>query len=145
MKNPGRVRGMLALAAVTLWLAAAGGTAKAQVDAQGIGPGGPGVFINCIATEVHPNAQPGTTLLLFNAQNRGDSQRFASLLARADGSYVQVQSRNGRWVSAPVVRLQNCSGRGLLLFPNGAMRLRDYDPITVKFGPSGPGYGPGPR
>lgn len=101
-------------------------------------PAGSGV-VACVALEAHPNAQPGTTVVLFHQQNRSDQPRFASLLARADRSYVQIQTRQGKWITASVVRLRNCFGRGLLLFPSGAAQLRDADVFNVRFS------GPGPR
>jgi len=95
-------------------------------------PPGNGI-VTCVALEVHPNAQAGTTVVLFHQQNRNDQSKFASLLSRADGSYVQIQTRQGRWITASVVRLRNCFGRGLLLFPSEAVRLRDSDVFDVRF------------
>jgi len=94
--------------------------------------------VTCVALEAHPNAQPGTTVVLFHQRDKSDQARLASLLARADGSSVEIQTRQGKWVTASLVRLRNCFGRGLLLFPSGAAELKDHDVFSVKFGPPGP-------
>ncbi|HTZ72761.1 MAG TPA: hypothetical protein VMB47_02495 [Candidatus Aquilonibacter sp.] len=126
------------MTAALFWLLA-WSPALAQQSTQMVPPPFPpgNGIVTCVALEVHPNAQPGTTVVLFHQQNRNDQSRFASLLSRADGSYVQIQTRQGRWITASVVRLRNCFGRGLLLLPSSAVRLRDSDVFDVRF--SGPG------
>jgi hypothetical protein len=90
----------------------------------------------CTALEVHINAQSGVTLVLFHQRDKADQARLASLLAGGDGSSVQVQTGQSEWVNASVVRLRDCFGRGLLVFPSSALKLKDGDAVTVKFGGS---------
>lgn len=106
----------------------------APIVAQNVRTGSPETeTIICTALEVHANAQPGTTIAIIHQQSKPDQARFASLLARADGGSVQIQAKDGAWVTATIVRLRSCFGRGLLLFPSGGLKLTDRDVIHVKF------------
>lgn len=92
--------------------------------------------IICTVLEVHASAQLGTTIAIIHQQSKPEQAKFASLLAQADGGSVQIQAKGGQWVSASIVRLRSCFGRGLLLFPSSALKLTDRDVLNVKF--SGP-------
>jgi hypothetical protein len=89
--------------------------------------------VACRVIEAHTNSQPPVIIVLFHQRDKNDQPRFAALLKQADGSTVQIRIGKGDWQAVSVVRLRNCFGRGLLMFPAGATKLRDKDEFLAKF------------
>jgi len=90
-------------------------------------------LVACTALEAHTSAQPGVTVVLFHQRDKKDQPRFASLLKQADGSTIEVRIGKGDWQTVSVARLRMCFGRGLLVFPAGAIKLRDKDEFQARF------------
>lgn len=90
----------------------------------------------CRVLEVHSSSAPAVIVVLFHQRDKQDQPRFAALLTQNSGSTVAVQSGNSAWVSATVVRLKSCFGRGLLLLSPGSLAIKDGDAFRVKFSAS---------
>lgn len=90
-------------------------------------------IVACRVLEMHASAQPAVIVALFHQRDKKDQPRLASLLKQADGSTVQIRVGKGDWQSVSVARLRNCFGRGLLMFPAGATKLKDKDEFLAKF------------
>ena len=57
-----------------------------------------------------------------------------ALLRAASEKVVGIQTGDGAaWQTAPVVRLKNCFGRGLLILPEGAPPLADGATFLLRF------------
>jgi hypothetical protein len=88
--------------------------------------------IPCRVLEAHAAASPAVTVVLFHQQEKVDQDRLASLLREKTESPVMVKTGNAEWISATVIRLKDCFGRGLLLFPAGAQAPKEGETILLK-------------
>jgi hypothetical protein len=128
-----RLRFLLAMAALVLFLALVGGTMLADGQTQPSSQRAASNIVACKVLETHTAAQPGVTLILFHQRDKKDQPRFASLLKQADGSTIDIRIGKGEWQTASVARLRMCFGRGLLVFPPGTIKLRDGDEFVARF------------
>jgi hypothetical protein len=95
----------------------------------------------CRAMEAHTSRDPAVTVVLFHQRDRADAQRLMALLRHASEKVVEFQTGDGAaWQTAPVVRLKNCFGRGLLILPAGAAPLSEGARFLLRF----PGAAPSP-
>lgn len=95
-------------------------------------PADPNV-VACHALEVHTNAQPAVTVLVFNQKNRDDHERLSDLLKDNEGVSVEVKASDGTWHKASVARLRSCFGRGLLFFSGDASPVEEKDDFLLRF------------
>jgi hypothetical protein len=89
--------------------------------------------IACRALEVHASTQPAVIAVVFHQRDKADQARLASLLQHLAGESVELQTGDGKWASAAVVRLKSCFGRGLLLLPADGPPLKDGSTFVLKF------------
>lgn len=109
---------------------AAGTTAKPAAPTAK--PADPNV-VACHALEVHTNAQPAITILVFNQKNRDDHERLSDLLKDNEGASVEVKASDGTWHKASVARLRSCFGRGLLFFSGESSPVEEKDDFVLRF------------
>ncbi|HWF39335.1 MAG TPA: hypothetical protein VG322_12485 [Candidatus Acidoferrales bacterium] len=95
-------------------------------------PADPNV-VACHALEVHTNAQPAITILVFNQKNRDDHERLSDLLKDNEGASVEVKASDGTWHKASVARLRSCFGRGLLFFSGESSPVEEKDDFVLRF------------
>ena len=105
-------------------------TAKAAASTAK--PADPNV-VACHALEVHSNAQPAVTVLVFNQKNRDDHERLSDLLKDNEGSSVEIKASDGTWHKASVARLRSCFGRGLLFFSGESSPVEEKDDFVLRF------------
>ena len=89
--------------------------------------------VACRVLEAHAAAWPEVTIILFHQQQNEDQARLGSLLRAKSGAQVGVKLAGGDWKPATVVRLKNCFGRGLLLFPAAGPAPKDGESFLIKF------------
>jgi len=89
--------------------------------------------VACHALEVHSNAQPAVTILVFNQKNKDDHERLSDLLKDNEGSSVEIKASDGTWHKAPVARLRSCFGRGLLFFSGESSPVEEKDDFVLRF------------
>jgi hypothetical protein len=92
--------------------------------------------VACRALEVHASAQPAVIAVVFHQRDKPDQARLASALRQHSGEGVEIQTGDGKWVSATVVRLKSCFGRGLLLLPADAPPIKDGATFLLRFSAS---------
>lgn len=109
---------------------AAGTTAKPAASTAK--PADPNV-VACHALEVHSNAQPAVTILVFNQKNKDDHERLSDLLKDNEGAAVEVKAADGAWHKASVARLRSCFGRGLLFFSGESSPVEEKDDFVLRF------------
>jgi hypothetical protein len=73
--------------------------------------------IACRALEVHTDDELKVTVVVFHQRDQAQRSRLATLLREHSGEMVEVQTGDGAWRRARLVRLKSCFGRGLLLVP----------------------------
>lgn len=73
--------------------------------------------IACRALEVHTDDELKVTVVVFLQRDEGQRSQLAALLREYSGAMVEVQTGNGAWWRARLLRLKSCFGRGLLLLP----------------------------
>lgn len=95
-------------------------------------PADPNV-VACHALEVHSNAQPAVTILVFNQKNRDDHERLSDLLKDNEGAGVEIKASDGTWHRASVARLRSCFGRGLLFFSGENSPVEEKDDFVLRF------------
>ena len=82
--------------------------------------------------EVHNDATTGATVAIFHQADARDRDTMSDFLRiHADGN-VQFRTADGLTRMARVFRLGSCFGRGLLVFPAPAARLRPQDKIFLQ-------------
>ena len=108
----------------------AGSAAKAAAPTAK--PADPNV-VACHALEVHSNAQPSVTILVFNQKNKDDHERLSDLLKDNEGAGVEVKASDGAWHKASVARLRSCFGRGLLFFSGESSPVEEKDDFVLRF------------
>jgi hypothetical protein len=94
-------------------------------------------IIACRVLEAHASTHPAVIAVVFHQRDKADQARLASLLQHLAGESVELQTGEGEWKSATVVRLKSCFGRGLLLLPADAPPLKDGATFLLRFSPSG--------
>ena len=75
------------------------------------------VRIACRALETHTDDELKVTVVVFHQRDEGQRSQLAELLRGHSGQMVEVQTADGAWRRARMVRLKSCFGRGLLLLP----------------------------
>ncbi len=95
-------------------------------------PADPNV-VACHALEVHSNAQPAVTVLVFNQKNKDDHERLSDLLKDNEGASVEIKASDGTWHKASVARLRSCFGRGLLFFSGESSPVEEKDDFVLRF------------
>jgi len=73
--------------------------------------------IVCHALEAHTDSELEVTVVVFHQRNEAQRSQLATLLREHSGAMVEVQSGDGAWRRARLVRLKSCFGRGLLMLP----------------------------
>jgi hypothetical protein len=73
--------------------------------------------IACRALEAHTDGELKVTVVVFHQRDEAQRSRLAALLREHSGAMVEVQSGDGAWRRARLVRLKSCFGRGLLMLP----------------------------
>jgi hypothetical protein len=76
--------------------------------------------IACRALEAHTDDELKVTVIVFHQRDEAQRSQLAALLREHSGAMVEVQSNDGPWRRARLVRLKSCFGRGLLLVPTPA-------------------------
>lgn len=89
--------------------------------------------VGCRVLEAHAAAWPGVTIVLFHQKEKQDQARLGSLLQANSGAHVGVKMGGQDWKPATVIRLKNCFGRGLLLFPTAGPAPKDGESFIIKF------------
>ncbi|MFI5110779.1 MAG: hypothetical protein ACHP78_18310 [Terriglobales bacterium] len=74
-------------------------------------------MIACRALEAHTDAELKVAVVVFHQRDEGQRSQLAALLREHSGAMVEVQSGDGTWRRARLVRLKSCFGRGMLLVP----------------------------
>jgi hypothetical protein len=85
--------------------------------AQAAPPSADAVTIACRALEAHTDDELKVTVVVFHQRDEAQRSRLAALLREHSGEMVEVQSGDGGWRRARLVRLNSCFGRGLLMLP----------------------------
>jgi len=75
------------------------------------------VTIACRALEAHTDDELKVTVIVFHQRDEAQRSQLAALLREHSGAMVEVQSGDGAWRRARLVRLKSCFGRGLLMLP----------------------------
>lgn len=114
-----------ALSAVTLL------TVGVQGDSRSHAP--PPEAIPCRVLEAHTSPQSGVTVIVFHQRDASDRARLGELLRGHSGEAVEIQTADGHWHAATVLRLKSCFGRGLLLFPAKEATLGEKDEFVLRF------------
>jgi hypothetical protein len=86
-------------------------------EAQAAPPSADAVTIACRALEAHTDDGLKVTVIVFHQRDEAQRSRLATLLREHSGAMVEVQSGDGAWRRARLVRLKSCFGRGLLMLP----------------------------
>ncbi len=73
--------------------------------------------IACRALEAHTDDELKVTVVVFHQRDEAQRSQLAALLREHSGAMVEVQSGDGAWRRARLVRLKSCFGRGLLMLP----------------------------
>ncbi len=73
--------------------------------------------IACRALEAHTDDELKVTIVVFHQRDEAQRSQLATLLREHSGAMVEVQSNDGAWRRARLVRLKSCFGRGLLMLP----------------------------
>jgi len=73
--------------------------------------------IACRALEAHTDNELKVTVVVFHQRDQAQHSQLAALLREHSGAMVEVQSGDGAWRRARLVRLKSCFGRGLLMLP----------------------------
>ena len=73
--------------------------------------------IACRALETHTDDELKVTVVVFHQRDEAQRSQLAALLREHSGAMVEVQSGDGAWRRARLVRLKSCFGRGLLMLP----------------------------
>jgi len=73
--------------------------------------------IACRALETRTDDELKVTVVVFHQRDEGQRSQLAELLRGHSGQMVEVQTADGAWHRARMVRLKSCFGRGLLLLP----------------------------
>ncbi|MFZ3214343.1 MAG: hypothetical protein WA188_22790 [Terriglobales bacterium] len=71
--------------------------------------------IACRALEAHTDDELKMTVVVFHQRDEAQRSQLAALLREHSGAMVEVQSGDGAWRRARLVRLKSCFGRGLLM------------------------------
>ena len=73
--------------------------------------------IACRVLEAHTDDELKVTVIVFHQRDEAQRSQLAALLREHSGAMVEVQSGDGAWRRARLVRLKSCFGRGLLMLP----------------------------
>jgi len=73
--------------------------------------------IACRALESHIDDELKVAIVVFHQRDEAQRSQLATLLREHSGDMVEVQTADGAWRRARMVRLKSCFGRGLLLLP----------------------------
>lgn len=73
--------------------------------------------IVCRALEVHTDDGLKVTVVVFHQRDEGQRSQLTTLLHERSGAMVEIQTSDGKWRPARMVRLKSCFGRGLLILP----------------------------
>jgi len=73
--------------------------------------------IACRALETHTDDELNIAVVVFHQRDEAQRSQLATLLRGHSGEMVEVQTADGAWRRARMVRLKSCFGRGLLLLP----------------------------
>jgi len=92
-------------------------------------------IVACHVLEAHASAHPAVIAIIFHQRDKQDQARLASLLQHLAGESVELQTGDGKWANATVVRLKSCFGRGLLLLPADAPPMKDGGEFLLKCSP----------
>ena len=84
--------------------------ARAQTEPH---PGA--VTIACRALESHTDPELRIVVIVFHQRDPAQRSELAMLLRNHSGQMVEIQSDDGKWQGARLMRLKSCFGRGLLL------------------------------
>jgi len=77
----------------------------------------PAGTIACRALETHTDDELKVAVVVFHQRDEAQRSQLATLLRGHSGEMVEVQTADGAWRRARMVRLKSCFGRGLLLLP----------------------------
>jgi len=97
------------------------------------GPLSSASVVACRVLEAHASPELHVTLVLFHQQEEKDRVRLGNLLRQHSGASVELQTADGAWHTASVVRLKSCFGRGLLLFSAGTAQLQEKQEFLLRF------------
>jgi hypothetical protein len=90
--------------------------------------------VACRVMEAHTSRDPAVTVVLFHQRDKADAQRLMAFLRLASEKAVEFQTGDSAaWQTAPVVRLKNCFGRGLLILPDGVAPLAEGTTFLLRF------------
>ena len=89
--------------------------------------------IPCRVLEAHTSLQLGITVVIFHHRDASERARLGDLLRSHSGESVEIQTTDGQWHSATVMRLKSCFGRGLLLFSPDTAKLAEKDEFVLRF------------
>jgi len=89
--------------------------------------------IACRVLEAHASTSPAVVAVVFHQRDKIDQARLSSALRQHSGEGVEVETGDGKSVSATVVRLKSCFGRGLLLLPADAPAIKDGATFMMTF------------
>jgi len=76
--------------------------------------------ISCRSLEMHTDDDLKVTIIIFHQRNQEQRSQLAALLQQHSGAMVEVQTADGKWRRARLLRLKSCFGRGLLIMPAAA-------------------------
>ena len=91
--------------------------------------------IACRVLEAHASAHPAVAVVVFHQRDQADQARMAEMLRQRSGGVVEVQTSDGEWTSATVVRLKSCFGRGLLIMSADAPQMKDGATFLLRLAP----------
>jgi len=92
-----------------------------------------GETIACRALEVHSTAN--LVLVIFHQRDTRDRDALGKFLLAHSDAAAQFQSADNAWHDATVFRIKSCFGRGLLVFPAGAVEITEKDTFALKGAP----------
>src|SRR5208282_1122039 len=94
-------------------------------------------IVACRVLEAHASTHPAVIAVVFHQRDKADQTRLAALLQHLADESVELQTGDGKWANATVVRLKSCFGRGLLLLPADAPPMKDGSTFLLRFSPTG--------
>jgi len=89
--------------------------------------------VACRAIEVGTSKAFGVRLVIFHHQEPSERGRLGALLRAYNGGTVEIQTGEGPWQTATLLRLKTCFGRGLLVVPLSAASPSAGDQFAVRF------------
>ena len=87
--------------------------------------------VRCRALEVHTDDALKVSVIVFHQRNEEQRSSLTALLREQSGAMVELQTADGKWRPARLVRLKSCFGRGMLILP-GPAPFAEHDEFSLR-------------